>query len=80
MQQAAHDPIVIVGMARTPIGGFHGVFASLAAPQLGSAGGHAAPGTIPAAESPPAPWPAEIRDPEESRGSDQAAGGRPDRA
>jgi acetyl-CoA C-acetyltransferase len=37
MQQAAHDPIVIVGMARTPIGGFQGVFAPLAAPQLGSA-------------------------------------------
>ena len=37
MTQAAHDPIVIVGMARTPIGGFQGAFAPLAAPQLGSA-------------------------------------------
>jgi hypothetical protein len=46
----------------------------------GGAGGKAGPGTIPAVESPPAPWPAESRDPEGSRGSDQAAGGRPDRA
>ncbi|WP_126286517.1 acetyl-CoA C-acetyltransferase [Burkholderia stagnalis] len=30
------DPIVIVAAARTPIGGFQGDFASLAAPQLGS--------------------------------------------
>lgn len=29
------DPIVITGAARTPIGGFQGAFASLAAPQLG---------------------------------------------
>ncbi|WP_431820639.1 acetyl-CoA C-acetyltransferase [Burkholderia sp. F1] len=31
------DPIVIASAARTPIGGFQGDFASLAAPQLGSA-------------------------------------------
>jgi acetyl-CoA C-acetyltransferase len=31
------DPIVIVGTARTPMGGFQGDFASLAAPQIGSA-------------------------------------------
>lgn len=30
------DPIVIVGAARTPMGGFQGVFAPLAAPRLGS--------------------------------------------
>ena len=33
----AHDPIVIAGMARTPIGGFLGDFKDLAAPQLGAA-------------------------------------------
>jgi hypothetical protein len=54
--------------------------AAVRAEATGSAGGQAAPGTIPAVESPPAPWPAERRDPEGSRGSDQAAGGRPDRA
>jgi len=32
----AQDPIVIVGMARTPIGGFQGALAPLAAPELGS--------------------------------------------
>jgi acetyl-CoA C-acetyltransferase len=32
----AHDPIVIVGAARTPMGGMQGDFASLAAPQLGA--------------------------------------------
>lgn len=32
-----HDPIVITGYARTPMGGFQGDFASLSAPQLGSA-------------------------------------------
>ena len=31
------DPIVIVGTARTAIGGFQGAFAPLTAPQLGSA-------------------------------------------
>jgi acetyl-CoA C-acetyltransferase len=36
MADAAQDPIVIVGSARTAIGGFQGAFASLAAPQLGS--------------------------------------------
>ncbi len=33
----AEDPIVIVGMARTAIGGFQGALAPLSAPQLGSA-------------------------------------------
>src|SRR5712691_13091461 len=37
MATAAEDAIVIVGTARTAIGGFQGVFASLTAPQLGSA-------------------------------------------
>ena len=37
MAQAAPDPIVIVGTARTAIGGFQGAFAPLTAPQLGSA-------------------------------------------
>jgi hypothetical protein len=54
--------------------------AAVRAEATGGAGGRTEPGTIPAAESPPAPWPAERRDPEGSRGSDQAAGGRPDRA
>ncbi|MGH8801881.1 MAG: acetyl-CoA C-acetyltransferase [Casimicrobiaceae bacterium] len=31
-----HDPIVIVGAARTPVGGFQGVFAPLAASELGA--------------------------------------------
>ncbi|MDB5492430.1 MAG: acetyl-CoA acetyltransferase family protein [Micavibrio sp.] len=30
------DPVVIVGMARTPMGGFQGDFSSLTAPQLGA--------------------------------------------
>jgi hypothetical protein len=54
--------------------------AAVRAEATGGAGGRTEPGTIPAVESPPAPWPAERRDPEGSRGSDQAAGGRPDRA
>jgi acetyl-CoA C-acetyltransferase len=33
---AVHDPIVIVGSARTPIGGFQGDFKDLAAPELGA--------------------------------------------
>ena len=33
---AAHDPIVIVSGARTPIGGFQGAFASVTAPELGA--------------------------------------------
>jgi acetyl-CoA C-acetyltransferase len=37
MAKTAQDPIVIVGMARTAIGGFQGAFAPLTAPQLGSA-------------------------------------------
>ena len=30
------DPIVIVGMARTPIGGFQGVLKDVSGPELGS--------------------------------------------
>jgi acetyl-CoA C-acetyltransferase len=37
MSKSAEDPIVIVGTARTAMGGFQGAFASLTAPQLGSA-------------------------------------------
>jgi acetyl-CoA C-acetyltransferase len=33
----AHDPIVIAGMARTPMGGFMGVFQTATAPELGAA-------------------------------------------
>jgi acetyl-CoA C-acetyltransferase len=33
---ATHDPIVIVGSARTPIGGFQGDFKDLTAPELGA--------------------------------------------
>ena len=36
------DPIVIVGMARTPMGGFRGDFATLPAPKLGAAAVRAA--------------------------------------
>jgi acetyl-CoA C-acetyltransferase len=36
MTSTAQDPIVILGMARTPIGGFQGALAPLAAPELGS--------------------------------------------
>ena len=36
MTTKAQDPIVIVGMARTPIGAFQGELAPLAAPKLGS--------------------------------------------
>ncbi len=36
MTRTAQDPIVIVGMARTPIGAFQGALAPLAAPELGS--------------------------------------------
>jgi acetyl-CoA C-acetyltransferase len=36
MTSTAQDPIVILGMARTPIGGFQGALAPLAAPVLGS--------------------------------------------
>ena len=32
----AHDPIVIVGSARTPIGAFQGDLKDLAAPELGA--------------------------------------------
>ncbi len=35
-QTLASDPIVIVGMSRTPMGGFQGDFTSLAAPELGA--------------------------------------------
>jgi acetyl-CoA C-acetyltransferase len=37
MADTSDDAVVIVGTARTPIGGFQGVLSSLAAPQLGSA-------------------------------------------
>jgi acetyl-CoA C-acetyltransferase len=33
----AHDPVVIVGMARTAMGGFQGDFSSVTAPELGTA-------------------------------------------
>jgi acetyl-CoA C-acetyltransferase len=36
MAASTHDPIVITGMARTPMGGFQGDFASLSAAQLGA--------------------------------------------
>ncbi|MEA2857390.1 MAG: acetyl-CoA C-acetyltransferase, partial [Methylobacteriaceae bacterium] len=32
-----HDPIVIVGSARTPMGGFQGDFRDVKAPELGAA-------------------------------------------
>ncbi|HAB92703.1 MAG TPA: acetyl-CoA C-acetyltransferase, partial [Pseudomonas sp.] len=31
------DPVVIVSIARTPMGGFQGVFQSVTAPELGAA-------------------------------------------
>ena len=37
MTHTIPDPIVIVGAARTPMGGFQGDFASLAAHDLGGA-------------------------------------------
>src|SRR5262245_20896970 len=37
MTTAQQDPVVIVGMARTAMGSFQGVFAQMTAPQLGSA-------------------------------------------
>ena len=37
MTTAQHDPIVVVGMARTAMGSFQGSLAALTAPQLGSA-------------------------------------------
>src|SRR5262245_28655343 len=37
MTTSAEDPIVVVGTARTAIGGFQGALAPLTAPQLGSA-------------------------------------------
>ncbi|HWE20572.1 MAG TPA: acetyl-CoA C-acyltransferase [Hyphomicrobiaceae bacterium] len=42
MASTGLDPIVIVGMARTPIGAFQGAFASLLAAQLGGVAIHAA--------------------------------------
>ena len=48
MAQATADPIVIVGTARTAIGGFQGAFAPLTAPQLGSAAIKAAVARAPA--------------------------------
>jgi acetyl-CoA C-acetyltransferase len=35
MRTSERDPVVVAGMARTPVGGFQGAFAPLAAPQLG---------------------------------------------
>jgi acetyl-CoA C-acetyltransferase len=35
MTTSERDPVVVAGMARTPVGGFQGAFAPLAAPQLG---------------------------------------------
>ena len=35
MPTAAEDPVVIVSGARTPMGGFQGVLASVTAPELG---------------------------------------------
>ena len=35
MPTPAEDPVVIVSGARTPMGGFQGVFASVTAPELG---------------------------------------------
>ena len=32
-----NDPVVIVGMARTPMGAFQGAFSAVSAPQLGAA-------------------------------------------
>ena len=37
MSEISSDPVVIVAAARTPMGSFQGVFADLAAPQLGAA-------------------------------------------
>jgi hypothetical protein len=53
--------------------------AAVRAEATGSDGGESGPGAVPAAEPPLAPWPAEGRDQEGNRGSDQAPGGRPDR-
>jgi hypothetical protein len=54
--------------------------ATVRAETTGGARGESDPGAIPAAGAPLVPWPTEGRDQEGSRGSDQAAGGRPDRA
>jgi len=54
--------------------------AAVRAEATGSAGGEADPDAIPAVEPPLAPWPAEGRYQEGSRGRDQAARGRLDRA
>ncbi|MEZ5534927.1 MAG: acetyl-CoA C-acetyltransferase [Thiolinea sp.] len=37
MHHSTHDPIVITGIARTPMGGFQGDFATVTAPELGAA-------------------------------------------
>ncbi len=37
MTNSANDPVVIVGLARTPMGAFQGAFSSVTAPQLGAA-------------------------------------------
>jgi acetyl-CoA acetyltransferase len=36
LRSCAEDPVVIVGYARTPMGGFQGMFAGTSATQLGS--------------------------------------------
>ena len=41
---SSHDPVVIVGAARTPMGGLQGDFAALSAPQLGAVAIEAAVG------------------------------------
>ncbi|RKQ69685.1 acetyl-CoA C-acetyltransferase [Litorimonas taeanensis] len=37
MSNSKNDPVVIVGMARTPMGAFQGAFSSVSAPELGAA-------------------------------------------
>jgi len=37
MTNSVSDPIVIVGLARTPMGAFQGAFSTVAAPHLGAA-------------------------------------------
>ena len=34
--QSKNDPVVIVGMARTPMGAFQGAFSTVSAPELGA--------------------------------------------
>ena len=37
MSKSSQDPVVIVGLARTPMGAFQGAFSTVTAPQLGAA-------------------------------------------